>query len=135
MNTKNYMNNQNQDSAVKKTLIFVSILEFFLLIVLFFEFRKAIPINQLLPISLLFGLFILVMFPVILYKRRQFISRYRNKYIKIFFIISITLITINVIWAFIEKNGMSFSDYFINIGLGSVLIFYLVKRAKKTKNN
>jgi len=129
------MNNQNQDSAVKKTLIFVSILEFFLLIVLFFEFRKAIPINQLLPISLLFGLFISVMFPVILYKRRQFISRYRNKYIKIFFIISITLITINVIWAFIEKNGMSFSDYFINIGLGSVLIFYLVKRAKKTKNN
>jgi len=129
------MNNQNQDSAVKKTLIFVSILEFFLLIVLFFEFRKAIPINQLLPISLLFGLFILVMFPVILYKRRQFISRYRNKYIKIFFIISITLITINVIWAFIEKNGMSFSDYFINIGLGSVLIFYLVERAKKTKNN
>ena len=135
MNTKNYMNNQNQDSAVKKTLIFVSILEFFLLIVLFFEFRKAIPINQLLPISLLFGLFISVMFPVILYKRRQFISRYRNKYIKIFFIISITLITINVIWAFIEKNGMSFSDYFINIGLGSVLIFYLVERAKKTKNN
>ena len=135
MNTKNYMNNQNQDSAVKKTLIFVSILGLFLLIVLFFEFRKAIPINQLLPISLLFGLFILVMFPVILYKRRQFISRYRNKYIKIFFIISITLITINVIWAFIEKNGMSFSDYFINIGLGSVLIFYLVERAKKTKNN
>ena len=135
MNTKNYMNNQNQDSAVKKTLIFVSILDFFLLTVLFFEFRKAIPINQLLPISLLFGLFILVMFPVILYKRRQFISRYRNKYIKIFFIISITLITINVIWAFIEKNGMSFSDYFINIGLGSVLIFYLVERAKKTKNN
>lgn len=135
MNTKNYMNNQNQDSAVKKTLIFVSILEFFLLIVLFFEFRKAIPINQLLPITLLFGLFISVMFPVILYKRRQFISRYRNKYIKIFFIISITLITINVIWAFIEKNGMSFSDYFINIGLGSVLIFYLVERAKKTKNN
>jgi len=129
------MNNQNQDSAVKKTLIFLSILDFFLLTVLFFEFRKAIPINQLLPISLLFGLFILVMFPVILYKRRQFISRYRNKYIKIFFIISITLITINVIWAFIEKNGMSFSDYFINIGLGSVLIFYLVERAKKTKNN
>jgi len=135
MNTKNYMNNQNQDSALKKNLIFLSILDFFLLTVLFFEFRKAIPINQLLPISLLFGLFILVMFPVILYKRRQFISRYRNKYIKIFFIISITLITINVIWAFIEKNGMSFSDYFINIGLGSVLIFYLVERAKKTKNN
>jgi len=129
------MNNQNQDSALKKNLIFLSILDFFLLTVLFFEFRKAIPINQLLPISLLFGLFILVMFPVILYKRRQFISRYRNKYIKIFFIISITLITINVIWAFIEKNGMSFSDYFINIGLGSVLIFYLVERAKKTKNN
>ena len=135
MNTKNYMNNQNQDSALKKNLIFLSILDFFLLTVLFFEFRKAIPINQLLPISLLFGLFISVMFPVILYKRRQFISRYRNKYIKIFFIISITLITINVIWAFIEKNGMSFSDYFINIGLGSVLIFYLVERAKKTKNN
>jgi len=129
------MNNQNQDSALKKNLIFLSILDFFLLTVLFFEFRKAIPINQLLPISLLFGLFISVMFPVILYKRRQFISRYRNKYIKIFFIISITLITINVIWAFIEKNGMSFSDYFINIGLGSVLIFYLVERAKKTKNN
>lgn len=135
MNTKNYMNNQNQDSALKKNLIFLSILDFFLLTVLFFEFRKAIPINQLLPITLLFGLFISVMFPVILYKRRQFISRYRNKYIKIFFIISITLITINVIWAFIEKNGMSFSDYFINIGLGSVLIFYLVERAKKTKNN
>ena len=135
MNTKNYMNNQNQDSALKKNLIFLSILDFFLLTVLFFEFRKAIPINQLLPITLLFGLFISVMFPVILYKRRQFISRYRNKYIKIFFIISITLITINVIWAFIEKNGMSFSDYFINIGLGSILIFYLVKRAKKTKNN
>ena len=39
----------------------------------------------------------------------------------------------NVIWAFIEKNGMSFSDYFTNISLGLVLIFYLVKRAKNAK--
>jgi len=130
------MNNQNQDTAIKKNLIFVSILGLFLLIVLFFNFLKAIPINQLLPITLLFGLFILLIFPVVLYKnRRQLIPRYRDKYIKIFFIISITLITMNIIWAFIEKNGMSFFDYFINIGLGSVLIFYLVKRAKKTKNN
>lgn len=126
------MDDQDQKSIrIKRILIFNSILYLFLLIVLFFNFREVIFDNQFIFKALFFILFILIIFPVILYKNRQRILQYRNKYIKIFFIVSITLITMNVIWAFIEKNGMSFFDYFINIGLGSVLIFYLVKGAKK----
>jgi len=120
------MDNQNQVSTnIKRTLIFNSIFYILLLIVIFFNFREAIFDNQFIFKALLFALFILIIFPVFLYKNRQFILQYRDKYLKIFIIISIILIIMNIIL------GMTFSDYLFSISLGLIVIFYLVKRAKK----
>jgi len=123
------MDNQNQksirDRILKKGLIFISILFLFPLLILFFNFKKAIPINQLLPITLLFGLFVLIILPIVAYKVRQHIFKHRDKYLKIFIIISVILIIMRIIL------GMSFSDYFFSIALGLVVIFCLVELSKK----
>ena len=123
------MDNQNQklirDKRFKKGLIFISILFIFPLLMLFFNFKKAIPINQLLPITLLFGLFVLIILPIVAYKIRQHTFKHKDKYLKIIIIISIISIIMNVIL------GMTFSDYFLSIALGLVVIFCLVERAKK----
>ena len=123
------MDNQNQklirDRVLKRNLIFISILFIFSLLILFFNFKKAVFINQLLPIILLFGLFISIIFPVVVYKNRQHIFSHRDKYLKIFIIVGIILIIMNII------SGMTFSDYFFNISFGLILIFCLVKLAKK----
>ena len=123
------MDNQNQkstrDRILKKGLIFISILFLFPLLILFFNFKKAIPINQLLPITLLFGLFVLIILPVLIYKIRQHTFKHRDKYLKIFIIISVVLIITRIIL------GMTFSDYFFSIALGLVVIFCLVELSKK----
>lgn len=123
------MDNQNQkstrDKILKKGLIFISILFLFPLLILFFNFKKAIPINQLLPITLLFGLFVLIILPVVIYKIRQHIFKHRDKYLKIFIIVSVVLIITRIIL------GMTLSDYFFSIALGLVAVFCLVELFKK----
>ena len=123
------MDNQNQklirDRALKRGLIFISILFTFPLLMLFFNFKKGVPINQLLPIILLSGLFFLIIFPVVIYKNRQHIFPHRDKYLKIFIIVGIILITMKIIL------GMTFSNCFPSIILGLFVIFCLVELAKK----
>lgn len=123
------MDNQNQklirDKVFKKGLIFISILFVFPLLMLFFNFKKAIPINQLLPIILVFGFSLLVVFPVLIYKNRQHVFQHRDKYLKIIIIVGIISIIMNIIL------GMTLDRYLISIILGLVVIFCLVERAKK----